>query len=153
MELPFLNKVYAPNGDSSLQPEELHKTILTYQAKPDSTAKISIPDNYAIRGEGTFRSSIFCDPMEESPFDISITNIKDIAKLKFTSQYGRPENAWDGAGIEGHMEIQDGGCVIDSSSGTIKITPLWKRIDAEGKVLELFEGNLHIQGFVWFYVF
>ena len=55
---------------------------------PDSTAKFSIPNNYATSGAGTFRSAISCDPFE-GRFDISITNIKDIAKLsKVTPEYG-----------------------------------------------------------------
>jgi len=43
--------------------------------------------------------------------------------------------------MPGHIEIQDGGCGIASSSGTLKMTPLWKKFDAEGKVSELFEGT------------
>jgi len=142
MELPFLNNVYAPSSNSSLEPEELYKTILTYQAKPDSTANIFIPDDYATGGNGTFSSSVVCDPCMESPFDISITKIKDVAKHKFTSPYGRPDNAWNGPGIEGHMKIDGGRCGIASSSGSIKMAPLWKKVDvADGKVLELFEGT------------
>jgi len=44
MELPFLEEVYVPNQNAA----ELYKTILTYQAKNDKTARIIFPDNLTV---------------------------------------------------------------------------------------------------------
>ena len=45
MKLLFLNKsMLRGTGNSSLQPEEFYRTILAYQVKSDSTAKIFIPE-------------------------------------------------------------------------------------------------------------
>ena len=142
MELPFLNKVYSPSGSATVFPENLYNEILTYQAKNDRTAKFTVPEGFSTGKDGQFRSGIFCDPMEESPFDIVVTDIQQVNKLNIKSDYGRPADAWDGPGLKAEMSIEDGGCGIASSSGSISMRPLWRKVDKdEGKVIELYEGT------------
>lgn len=141
MALPFLNKVYSPSGNTSVFPEKLYSEILTYQAKNDRTAKFIVPEGFSTGKDGRFRSGIFSDPMEESPFDIVVTNIQQVNKLNVKSDYGRPANAWDGPGLKANMVIEDGGCGIASSSGSISMRPLWRKVDKDGKVMELYEGT------------
>ena len=141
MALPFLNKVYSPTGSATVFPENLYNEILTYQVKNDRTAKFTVPENFSTGKDGQFRSGIFSDPMEEMPFDIVVTDIQQVNKLNIESDYGRPADAWDGPGLKAKMVIKDGGCGIASSSGSISMHPLWKKVDQDGKVMELFEGN------------
>ena len=56
-------------------------------------------------------SGIFADPFEDMPFDIVVTGIQQVNKLKVKSDYGRPADAWDGPGLKAKMQIDDGGCV------------------------------------------
>ena len=140
MALPFLNKVYSPNGNAVF-PEKLYNEILTYQAKNDRTAKFTLPENLSPGKDGQFRSGIFSDPMEDLPFDIVVTDIQQVNKLNVKSDYGRPADAWDGPGLKADMAIEDGGCGISFSSGSISMRPLWKKVDKDGKVMELYEGT------------
>lgn len=147
MALPFLNSVYLPKGSSAVDPDALYKTILTYQAQSDRTAKLTIPADFASgANEGNFESGVFRDPMEEMPFEITATDIKEVAKLTFKSKYARPDakqDVWNGAGIKASLEIEGGGgCGIASSSGSISLHPMWKKVDKDGNALELFEGTL-----------
>jgi hypothetical protein len=142
MALPFLNKVYSPSGNTSVFPENLYNEILTYQAKNDRTAKFTLPEGLSTGKDGRFKSGIFSDPMEESPFHIVVTDIQQVNKLNVKSDYGRPTDAWDGPGLKANMVIKDGGCGIASSSGSISMRPLWKKVDKDGKVMELYEGAL-----------
>ncbi|KAF9559492.1 hypothetical protein CPC08DRAFT_708791 [Agrocybe pediades] len=137
MELPFLKDVYFPGQKA----EELHKTILTYQAKDDRTARIVFPKNTS--GEGEFICTIIRDPMEEMPFDrISASGITEVKDIKFKSKYGRPtQGVWNGGGVKAHLEIDNPGCGIASSKGTISLHPMWRKVEKDGKVLELFEGT------------
>jgi hypothetical protein len=140
MALPFLNEVYSPSGSTTVFPEDLYNEILTYQAKNDRTAKFTVPKGFSTGKVGQFRSGIFCDPFSDMTFDIVVTDIESVKKLKVKSDYGRPADAWDGPGLKAEMEIDDGGCGIASSSGSISMHPLWRKVDKDGKVLELYEG-------------
>ncbi|KAH9484714.1 hypothetical protein JR316_0001614 [Psilocybe cubensis] len=143
MDLPFLNSVYLPKGSSTVNPEALYKTILTYQAKSDRTAQLILPDSGP--GSGKLDSGVFCDPMEDMPFDIVARNIKEVPKLSFKSVFGRPDaqhGAWQGVGVTASLVIEDGGCGIASSSGSISMHPMWRKVEKNGDILELFEGTL-----------
>ncbi|CAA7260995.1 unnamed protein product [Cyclocybe aegerita] len=141
MELSFLNTVYAPeDNDGSFFSEELYLTLLEYQAKNDRTAKITIPDAYSQGANGTFRSNALCDPMEDLPFHIGITDIQecDGTELKMSLDYGRPKEDWVGKGLQAALELDDPyGC---SGHGTFRMRPLWKKTTPSGVVMELFEG-------------
>ena len=143
MPLPFLNELYSPPESTTVFPEDLYNEILTYQAKNDRTAKFTLPKGFSSTGEESkFRSGIFCDPFSEEPFDILVTDIKQVDKLNFETDYGRPTDAWYGPGLKGKMQIYDGGCGIRSSSGSISMRPLWRKVDKDdGKVMELYEGT------------
>ena len=141
MALPFLNKVYSPSGNATVFPENLYNEILTYQAKNDRTAKFTVPEGFFTGKNGQFMSGIFADPFEDMPFDIVVTGIQQVNKLKVKSDYGRPADAWDGPGLKAKMRIDDGGCGIASSSGSISMHPLWRKVDKVGKVMELYEGT------------
>ncbi|KDR82153.1 hypothetical protein GALMADRAFT_222032 [Galerina marginata CBS 339.88] len=140
-QLPFLHKVYSPAGSTAVFPEKLYKEILTYQAKNDRTAKVTIPERFTSGNDGKFRSGLLRDPMEEMPFDIIATNITQVDKLNLKLDYKRPDNAWDGPGLKADLEIEEEGCGIASSSGSLSFHPLWKKVDKDGQVMELFEGT------------
>ena len=146
MELKFMNSVYS-SKTGSVDPEALYQTILTYQAKKDRTASITIPEGFDTTSskDGSFKSGAFCDPMEDMPFKVSLSSFKVEQKSSFRSQYGRPTDAWDGPSIQGRMEITDGGCGIASSSGTLTMQPLWKKRDTDGELMELFEGTINFR--------
>ena len=149
MSRPFLNELYSPPESTTgiVFPENLYNGILTYQAKNDRTAKFTFPRGFSSTGEeGKFRSGIFCDPLEEEPFDILVTDIKQFNKLKLKTDYGRPTDVWDGPGLKAKMQIYDGGCGIRSSSGSISMRPLWRKVDKDdGKVMELYEGTFTLR--------
>ncbi|KJA19148.1 hypothetical protein HYPSUDRAFT_44621 [Hypholoma sublateritium FD-334 SS-4] len=145
MELPFMNGVYSPKT-GPVNPEALYKTILKYQAKKDRTAKITIPEGYDTFGkDGSFKSGIFCDPMEDMPFNVSLSSFQVAQKTSFRSEYSRPADSWEGPSIQGRLEVIDGGCGIASSSGTLTMQPLWKKRDADGELMELFEGTFNFR--------
>ena len=143
MKLPFLHKVYLPPGSETPNPEELYKTILTYQAKKDNTAQITLPDELTPGASGTFKSFVLCDPMEEMPFPIKITDINE-TEVKFTSnqleEFVYISKMVKGLGVAADLELDEDNCGVSSASGDIKMRPLWSKVDAEGKNMELFEG-------------
>lgn len=143
MKLPFLHKVYLPPGSKTPNHEELYKTILTYQAKKDNTAQITLPDELTTGASGTFRSFVLCDPMEELPFPIKITGINK-TEVKFTSSQMAESvhisKTVQGRGVAGDLELDENNCGVSSASGEIKMRPLWSKLYAEGKNMELFEG-------------
>ena len=141
MALPSLNEVYSPSGSPTVFPENLYNEILTYRTKNDRTAKFTVPEDFSTAGKyGQFWSGIFLDPIEETPFDVIVTGIRQIKKLKVKSEYGRPADAWNGPGLKARMKINGGQCGI-SSSGNISMHPLWRKVNKDGKVMELFEGT------------
>jgi hypothetical protein len=143
MELSFLNKVYSPSTGGPVDPETLYTTILTYQAKNDRTAKVTIPEGFSSGTDGKFRSAVFCDPFEDMPFDIAVNDIEQVSSLKVNTSYKRPtKDAWTGPGIKASMELEDAGCGIASSSGRIEFHPLWKKDGKDGNPMEIFEGTL-----------
>ncbi|KAH6915468.1 hypothetical protein BKA70DRAFT_1420422 [Coprinopsis sp. MPI-PUGE-AT-0042] len=143
MELAFLNKVYSPSAGGPVDPLTLYTTILTYQAKNDRTAKVTIPQDFSLGKDGKFKSAVFCDPFEEMPFDIAVTAIEQADTLKLNSKYKRPtKEAWTGPGIKASMELEDARCGIASSSGSIAFHPMWKKVGKDEKAMELFEGTL-----------
>lgn len=140
MKLPFMVSAYVPAG-GPLNPEALYKTMLEYQAKNDQNAQITIPEDYASsRKEGTFECDLFCEPMDGEPLDISFSTFKNSDKMPFKSEYGRPADAWDGPSISGKLEADGGGCGIKTSSGSLTMQPLWKKVDTDGELMEIFEG-------------
>ena len=143
MKLPFLHKVYLPPGSETPNPEELYKTILTYQAKKDNTAQITLPDELTAGASGTFKSFVLCDPMEEMPFPIKITDINE-TEVKFTSnqleEFVYISKTAKGLGVAADLELDEDNCGVSSASGDIKMRPLWSKVDTEGRNMELFEG-------------
>ena len=140
MKLPFMVSAYAP-ASGPRNPEALYKTMLEYQAKKDQNAKITIPEDYtSSRREGTFECDLFCEPMDGEPLDISISGLKNSDKMPFKSKYGRPAGAWDGPSISGKLEVDGAACGIKSASGSLTMQPLWKKVDANGELMEIFEG-------------
>jgi hypothetical protein len=127
---------------SGQQNSELYKTILTYQAKKDNTAQITLPDELT-RASGTFKSFVLCDPMEEMPFPIKITDINETV-VKFTSnqlkEFVHISETVKGLGVSGDLELDEDNCGVSSASGDIKMRQLWSKVDAKGKNMELFEG-------------
>lgn len=169
MHLPFLSKVYFPSSGSKTEPdyESLYNAILTYQAKPDMSARVFLPDLApgVQKTKGRFRSSGIRDPMEELPFDISIYALKPkpasgAGKLTFTSseldKFITPETCTssDTPGVSGKMKIAlGGGCGIAASSGVFKMKgPVWSKVKAsasgsegsEKEVMEIFEGHFSL---------
>ncbi|KAJ6520457.1 hypothetical protein C8R45DRAFT_60969 [Mycena sanguinolenta] len=73
MQLPFLAKVYLPQGESEPQFIALHKKILEYQAKPDFTAMLAPRSQGFIEG---WAASEREHPMEGMPWDIAIWDLE-----------------------------------------------------------------------------
>jgi len=147
MELPFLSKVYLPPGVSTPQYEELYKTILTYQAKDDKTARFFLASPTDVDDTSIFIARAIEDPMEESPFDIDIRSIKHHASLSLPSDKV-PSAAVAGAapdspGISASMVLKDDHCGIQSASGVFKVKRVWTtKVTSSGTFAELFAGYL-----------
>lgn len=143
MNLEFLSSKYSPAGVRDVDPEALYRTILTYQAKNDRTAKATIPEDYTSPGsEGEFSAKFLRDPFSEEPFEISVIDIEVKDDIGFKSKYAAPKVRWEGDGVEARMEIAGGGCGIASSSGSFAMKPLWQAETEDGEYMELFEGTL-----------
>ncbi|KIM41520.1 hypothetical protein M413DRAFT_150373 [Hebeloma cylindrosporum] len=147
MELPFLSKVYLPEGVSIPQYEDLYKTILTYQAKDDKTARIflaSPTDQKSVTSK--FICSSIEDPMEDFPFDIKIHSIEHNASLSLPSDKlpsgASASAAPDKSGVSASMSLEDDHCGIQSASGAFKLKRVWTKATAGGAFTELFAGYL-----------
>ena len=147
MELPFLSKVYLPPGVSTPQYGELYKTILTYQAKGDKTARFFLASPTDVNDTSIFTSRVIEDPMEDYPFDIDIRSIKHHASLSLPSD-NLPSAAVAGAthdspGISASMFLKDDHCGIQSASGAFKVKRVWTtKATSSGTFAELFAGYL-----------
>ncbi|KAF9053515.1 hypothetical protein BDP27DRAFT_1454526 [Rhodocollybia butyracea] len=126
VELPFLSSVYLPKGTSQPQYENLYKTILKYQAKPDFTAQCAIPDlSRQTSGSGSLSSVCFADPFSDEPYDIAIENVESVDKVSYTAiQQGKfigtPTTGIPG--VLGNLSLRDSGCGIQSSKGEFRMT-------------------------------
>ncbi|KAK0475145.1 hypothetical protein IW261DRAFT_1422468 [Armillaria novae-zelandiae] len=124
MVLPFLSKVYLPtNSSSTPQYEELYKTILTYQAKPDFSAQIALPD---------------------APY-MKDGDIKAVNKLSHTEHQNsfflvHDSDMGSGPAITANTGITDGGCGIQTARGKFMMKRVWTKANPDGSLIELFEG-------------
>jgi hypothetical protein len=142
MELPFLSKVYLPPGVSTPQYEELYKTILTYQAKDDRTARFFLASPTDVNDTSIFTSRAIEDPMEDYPFDIDIRSIKHHASLSLPSDKVAGA-APDSPGVSASMVLKDDHCGIQSASGVFKVKRVWTtKVTSSGTFAELFAGYL-----------
>ncbi|KAI1795260.1 hypothetical protein LXA43DRAFT_1178750 [Ganoderma leucocontextum] len=142
MKLPFLNSVFTPKRDYAA----LLKLIRTYQAKPDNSAQIFLPEDIATAGQ--FRSRAIEDPLEGLPFDVALESAALKDSLKFTARedtsdayFSEPPTAAAAAGLTASVKLEDEHCGISSSKGTFKMRRAW--VDAEGTD-EVFEGFFSI---------
>ncbi|PBK64117.1 hypothetical protein ARMSODRAFT_941384 [Armillaria solidipes] len=145
MILPFLSKVYLPaNSSSTPQYEELYKTILTYQAKPDFSAQIVLPDAPYTK-DGVAGSRALRDPMECLPYDLCLKDIKAVNKLSYTEHQksfflARDSDMESGPAVTANTGIIDGGCGIQSARGKFMMKRVWTKANPDGSLIELFEG-------------
>lgn len=144
MYLPFLSKAFLPPGTSQPQYEKLYDTILTYQAKPDYTARCFIPDAPYLRS-GVMKSREHNDPMECMPFDIAIEDLKEVDKLPLTAaqkaEFISPsDDLTTGPGVMGNLVLEDDHCGIQSAGGKFLMKRLWVKEGDAGSRVELFEG-------------
>ncbi|KAJ7172823.1 hypothetical protein C8R43DRAFT_1058272 [Mycena crocata] len=138
MELPFLSSVYLPAGASQHNFAALYKTILTYQAKPDSTAQCVLP---AGDTAGRLSSAALEDPMEGLPWDIALTDLTHVDALKFSAKERKPFVTPPREGIPG-VKAQTGlahdHCGVQSASGVFRMQHAWTGSAGE----EVFEGYM-----------
>jgi len=140
--LPFLAKVYLPAGSSDPQYEQLYKTILTYQVKPDNSGQIFLPKS--ANSSGRFLSLSVSNPMSDEPYEINIESIKHKDKLTFTEdereEFDTPGPNPAGPGITAKVVPAEDGCGIAFASGIFKMTRVWAKRTPSGEMQELFEG-------------
>lgn len=142
MSLPFLKKEYLPANSTLPKYDEVYKTILTYQAKDDKTARcyLASPTSTNSEDASCFSSRLMEDPMMEMPFDIFINSIQHREGLSFTkselSFFAAPDAIPKGPGVSGKMEL-DPRCGIKSASGVFKIKRVWTKPnpDVDGELL------------------
>ncbi|KAJ7319272.1 hypothetical protein DFH08DRAFT_390120 [Mycena albidolilacea] len=148
MELPFLAKVYLPAGQNASAPQfdVLYDTILTYQAKPDSTARCVIPDA-PFTQQGRLSSAVFEDPMEGMPWEIALDDMRVADPLVFPAaerkKFASPApQTGCGAGIQGRTVLVDSDhCGVASAEGVFRMQRVWTE-ERGGKGVELWEGYL-----------
>ncbi|KAF7971572.1 hypothetical protein HWV62_20820 [Athelia sp. TMB] len=142
MRLPFLQKPYLSEGSSKPNHEAVYKTILTYQAKNDRSARCYL--SASILDNSRFECAGMLEPFSEEPFDIVINSLEPCATLSFSedeldlfiSQHTRP----DAPGVSGEMELEEDSCGIDDASGVFKLERVWTMSGDGGELLELYEG-------------
>jgi hypothetical protein len=145
MHLPFLKTEYLPANSTSPEYDRVYKTILTYQAKNDKTARCYLTSPTSV-DPSRFSSPLMEDPMDEMPLDITIDFIESHESLSFTtselSSFAAPSAIPEGPGISGEMQFIDSHCGIDYASGVFKIKRVWTKPnpDVDGEFVELFEG-------------
>lgn len=160
MFLPFLNKVYLPDGVATPKYEELYRTLLHFQAKPNYSARCflapsshpadpscSVPTTHTTENMfSRFESLTMIDPMTEIPYEIQICAILPKKELSFapnTEQpsFSHPETSSSapGPGISAKTRIPDQ-CGIKSSRGVFKMKRVWAKKTPDGTLQELFEG-------------
>ncbi|KAM5531977.1 hypothetical protein V8D89_014377 [Ganoderma adspersum] len=144
MSLPFLNSVFAPKRDYAA----LLKTIRTYQAKPDNTARIFLPgpeDDAAKHGR--FESPVVLDPLQEWPFDLALRSLTLKDALAFTARetsdaaqfFSDPPTAKAKAkapGVAAAVALARDQCGISSSKGAFKMRRAWVSEDGKDEVFE-----------------
>ena len=135
MELPFLNSVFTPARDYP----ELLEDIRTYQAKPDNSARVYLPED--LSEPGRMQSGAIIDPLEGMPFELALDSLALKKSLSFTARESREayfsEPPTAPAGITGTIDLENDHCGISSTSGSFKMRRAW--IDSNGKD-EVFEG-------------
>jgi hypothetical protein len=120
----------------------VYKAILTYQAK-DQTARcyLATPTN---TDDSRFESGVILDPMEDMPFEIAIKAVNRQSSLPFTeselSSFAAPEAVPEGPGISATTTLAGSHCGVQSASGIFKMKRVWTKHDADGELVELFEG-------------
>ncbi|KAI1795259.1 hypothetical protein LXA43DRAFT_1108240 [Ganoderma leucocontextum] len=140
MKLPFLNSVFAPKRDYAT----LLKVIRTYQAKPENTAQIFLPEDASKAGR--FRSLAVEDPMQEWPFDIALRSLALKGSLTFTARereatgtpdaqfFSEPSAATPG--VAAAVALAQDQCGIKSSKGAFKMRRAWVSADGTDEVFE-----------------
>ncbi|KAJ6520460.1 hypothetical protein C8R45DRAFT_1120919 [Mycena sanguinolenta] len=145
MGLPFLAKVYLPQGESEPQFVALYKKILEYQAKPDSTARCLLPDPKVSLMDGRLRSAVFEDPMEGMPWDIAIQDLEHVDVVNFTAAETAkfPTAPRRTPGVSGRTALEDEGhCGVQSASGVFRMQLAYTGKDDAGNEVNIFEGYL-----------
>ncbi|PIL30062.1 hypothetical protein GSI_07795 [Ganoderma sinense ZZ0214-1] len=140
MSLPFLSSVFAPKRDYAA----LLKTIRTYQAKPDNTAQIFLPEDTS--KSGRFESLAVLDPIQEWPFDLALRSLARKPTLTFTAREmsdnakffsgagaGSPAK---GPGVTAAVALAYDQCGIASSKGAFKMRRAWVSADGRDEVFE-----------------
>jgi hypothetical protein len=148
MSLPSLKREYLPANSTVPKYDEVYKTILTYQAKDDKTARcyLASPTSTNPEDASCFSSSLMEDTPSEIPFDIIVNSVQRCESLSFTkselSFFAAPDAIPEGPGISAKMELDDLHCGIKSASGVFKIKRVWTKPnpDVDGEFVELFEG-------------
>ncbi|KAF7362895.1 hypothetical protein MVEN_00639900 [Mycena venus] len=155
MELPFLAKAYLPPGQAEPQFGALYDTILTYQAKPDFTARCAIPeapfgkdtDGAGEENEkrGRLESAVLEDPMEGMPWDIALVDLSLADPLVFPpaerKQFASLPQTNCGAGIQGRTVLAAEHCGVQRADGVFRMQRVWTG-ERDGKAVELWEGYL-----------
>ncbi|GBE83573.1 hypothetical protein BKA93DRAFT_771703 [Sparassis latifolia] len=152
--LPFLTKVCLPSGQTTPQYEELYKTILTYQAKPDSSGRCYLPAGATSAGK--FECSQVEDPMSEEALDVEINFVTKEKKLSFTraerGKFKTPGSSEEAPGISATTTLEGSHCGFDSAEGVFKMTRVWAKAMPTGEVQELFEGYFSLDvEYSWLY--
>ncbi|KAJ6542194.1 hypothetical protein DFH09DRAFT_1089259 [Mycena vulgaris] len=117
----------------------LHEAILKYQAKPDFTAQILIPETPFAKS-GRPSSAAIEDPMEGLPFDIAIADLNGVEALKFSKV--EPAGMPSAPGPGRCTQLAESHCGIQSASGVFRMKHAWMSRDAGGKDVVIFEGYL-----------
>jgi hypothetical protein len=84
------------------------------------------------------------DPMEEAPFDISISSIKHHVSLSLPTE--PPSVALvgptpDSPGVSASAALEEMHCGIQSASGMFKLKRVWTKATSSGDFVELFAGH------------
>jgi hypothetical protein len=145
MTLPFLKKVYLPTGTTTPQFEKLYDTILGYQAKPDSSAQIFLPERSY--DHGVLITSGIRDPFDGSTHEVLLTDLEDCETISFeaSSPVKIITSAGKGDGVIATTTLPDGNCGISSASGVFKLRRAWDSVNEEGEIRELFEGYMTLK--------
>ncbi|KAI1795261.1 hypothetical protein LXA43DRAFT_1058440 [Ganoderma leucocontextum] len=144
MELPFLNSKFTPTCDYAA----FLKVLRSYQAKPDNSAQIYLPDDFSTGTPGRLRSLPIEDPMEGMPHKVALKSLALKDSVRFTARevtedvfYSEPSTGAAIPGVTATVALAHHHCGVFMTKGTFKMRRAW--VSADGKD-EVFEGFFSI---------
>ncbi|KAJ3926527.1 MAG: hypothetical protein NXY57DRAFT_716829 [Lentinula lateritia] len=157
MDHQDLCQIYRPEGSREPQYEDLYKALRSNDHIQALTAHVSLPTIPYGRKYGSALTPALCDPISERPYDIELTRISHVnqvfyrehEKECFITRYNSDvSRAGKMPGVSGKTSVAAAGAGesgVLESSGDFNLSRVWMTRDADGKLMEIFEGYMSLR--------